>query len=158
MNQRVERIGELLTEGNMAVAQELIDLELNERVETLKGGIKTQFASALLEACATNMTDLGQITVDTSKREAQLKVENINEALEKAAAFASWCDGVPGDGGYKATIAEGETNLVKVSIGGQAAYDMLFESDTGNLVYTGDFTSGDLVHFKQNGKMPAVKK
>lgn len=158
VNQRVERIVELLTEGNLATAQELLELELNERVEDVKTGVKTSFTSALLEACVTNMTELGEVTVDTEKREAQLKVTNINEALEKAAAFASWCDGVPGDAGYKASITEGAKDLVKVSIGGKDAYDMLFEEDTGSLIFSGDFSAEDLVSFKRDGKMPAVKK
>jgi hypothetical protein len=158
VNQRVERITELLAEGNLAVAQELVELELNERVETVKAGIKGSFTSALLEACVTGMTDLGEITVDTEKREAQLKVPTMNEALEKAAAFASWCDGVPGNSSYKATIAEGAKDLVKVSIGGKDAYDMIFESDTGSLIFSGDFTAEDLASFKREGKMPAVKK
>ena len=152
-NQRLERIVELMGEGNLATAEDLIKLELCERADAAKEAIKRGLVGSVLESSVTSTVwGLGEVTIDGSVGQIRLSCGSLSEAVAKGVAFAAFCDGVP-TSSYKASLNESKTAVV-IESDGAACYEMPLED--GQLVNTAQVSSADLLQFKKNGTLASV--
>lgn len=152
-NQRLLRVVELMGEGNLATAEDLIKLELNERAEAAKELIKRSLVGSVLESeVSGTVKDLGQVTLDAGQGQIRLQVADLNEAIEKSVSFAAFCDGAE-PSKYKGSLNESRTAVI-IESEGKSVYEMPLED--GHLVNTCQVTSEDLLQFKKNGSLASV--
>lgn len=152
-NQRLMRVIELMGEGNLATAEDLIKTELDERAASAKDLIKRTLVGSVLESEVVGaVKDLGSVTLDARRGQIRLEVSGVREAVEKCAAFAAFCDGTDASK-YRGFLNESKTAVV-IETEGKSVYEMPLEDD--QLVNTCDVTSEDLLQFKKNGTLASV--
>lgn len=152
-NQRLLRVVELMGEGNLATAEDLIKLELTERADNAKELIKRSLVGSVLESeVSGSVKELGQITLDAGLGQIRLEVASLHEAVEKSVVFAAFCDGADVSK-YKGSLNESKTAVI-IESEGKSVYEMPLED--GQLVNTCQVTSEDLLQFKKNGTLASV--
>ncbi len=157
-SQRVSRIVELMTAGSLSDAQDLINLELTERSQTVKDQIKANVVASLFEANITKKTKLGTITLkDVAEYEAivELDVSGLTpeQVKAKAVEFAMFIDSAPASAKYTAEPKGSKAFGIKFDGGIQ--YEIQYKND--KLIYDGDgMLPEDVSHFKKNGKFPPL--
>lgn len=152
-NQRLLRVVELMGEGNLATAEDLIKLELTERADNAKEMIKRSLVGSVLESeVSGEVKNLGQVTLDAGQGQIRLQVSGLHEAVEKSVAFAAFCDGTD-PSKYKGSLNESKTAVI-IESEGKSVYEMPLEGD--QLVNTCQVSSEDLLQFKKNGSLASV--
>lgn len=152
-NQRLLRVVELMGEGSLATAEDLLVMELNERAEAAKEQVKRSLVGSVLESeVAGTVANLGQITVDATQGQVRLQVADLNEAVQKAVALAAFCEGSQADK-YKASLNESKTAVV-IQSEGEAVFEMVIEGD--QLVSHCQLSSEDLLQFKKTGTLASA--
>lgn len=152
-NQRLLRVVELMGEGNLATAEDLIKLELTERADNAKEMIKRSLVGSVLESEVSGaVKDLGRVTLDAGQGQIRLQVSGLHEAVEKSVAFAAFCDGTD-PSKYKGSLNESKTAVI-IESEGKSVYEMPLEGD--QLVNTCQVSSEDLLQFKKNGSLASV--
>lgn len=154
MNQRVTRIVELINEGTLTTAEDLLIMELNERAEVVKGMVTKHIVGTLFESSVSKETDLGNITLDSNNSEVRLRgVNTFQDALSIAPKFAAFIDG-QAESKYSAKGNDDEEGTITVMVGGQPSFDMYYEGN--ELVADIDLTAEDLAAFKASGSFPKL--
>lgn len=152
-NQRLMRVVELMGEGSLAPAEDLLVMELNERAEAAKEQIKRSLVGSVLESeVSGTVKDLGQVTVDAGQGQVRLQVADLNEALQKSIELAAFCEGSQATN-YKASLNESKTAVV-IESQGKAVFEMIVEGD--QLVNHCQLSSEDLLQFKKNGTLASA--
>ena len=145
-------IAKHLASGDLSSAKESIRAELDKRKEEAKTSVKEELVSSMFcESVLKKNTSLGEVTIDSDKGTAKLKVGNASgeELLKLAADFAAFVDGLSKHN-YSAKL-EGNSTVVIYS-GGGSLYDLALGG--GYLVFSGDFKTSDVDYFKKNSKLP----
>lgn len=152
-NQRLLRIVELMGEGSLSTAEDLIKMELTERADSAKERIKSTLVGSVLENSVSGVVEgLGNVILDSGQGQIRLACADINEAVEKATAFAAFCEGSEASI-FKASLNESKTAVV-IESDGVACYEMPIEE--GHLVTQCQLRSEDLLQFKKNGTLAAL--
>lgn len=152
MSEEMNSVAGYLSSGDLASAKESIRAELDKRAVQAKTSVKEELVGSMFcESALKKNTSLGEVTIDSDKGTAKLKIGSASgDGLLKAAAdFAAFIDGLTKHN-YSAKL-EG-SNTVVISSGGSSLYDLALGG--GYLVFNGDFSISDVDYFKKNAKLP----
>lgn len=152
-NQRLLRVVELMGEGSLATAEDLLMMELNERADSAKERIKTALVGSVLESEVTStVSNLGRVTVDAGQGQVRLQISDLNEAVQRSVELAAFCEGTHSSS-YVAHLNESKTAVV-IESEGKAVFEMVVEGD--RLINHCQLSSEDLLQFKKNGTLASV--
>lgn len=150
MNQRLERVVECLKAGDLVEAQDLINMELDERADTLKSKVTEAVTSNIFESMnSKTVKGLGKVVVKPKGAYIE-DVNSFDVAFKLAPNFAKFANGASGK--YTAK-SKGDGETITISLDGREAFDIFYNEGDNTLSFEGDFSKGDIERFRKTGRL-----
>lgn len=149
MNQRTMLIAKMLREGDFSDAEELIQLELEERSEKVSKIVGESIMHQIFESVNTkNVKGLGKVEVNNHAVIVK-DVKDLDQALKLAPKFAEFVDG---KGSYTAK-ASNTGDTITISKGGSPLYDLMYDDYMNTLEIEIEVSKEELANFRKNGRL-----
>lgn len=155
MNQRTMLVAEMLREGNLADAQDIIEMELDDRSEELKTKVQEAMVGKILESSISkNVSGLGKVSLNRNSIILH-NVKSYDEALKIAPKFAAHVDNFTSTKKDYNVKRNNDNETITIMDGNKEFYDIFYNENDNTIEYEGLMLDGsDVQYFKKNGQLP----